>query len=197
MQFALTHSTPTVPFGLERLFMGDDIGSGFENCRFFPLLLLFFHLQDTEIMSEFHVKTLPVGTTSALVSRTFFRTICCQRVFLTAPRSSMSSLKGSGFVGPCFFFSGRTTVSKSGSGWALNCGTWKVDKRHEIVSHCPFIPKSKRKHILEVTPTSSFRISSSRFSFIALLSRSLSSKENGQTSTWWLSGNSGWNGRPK
>lgn len=58
------------------------------------------------------------------------RTICSQRLLLTAPRSSMSSLKGSGFVGSSFFFSGRTTVSKSGSGWALNCGTWKVQRKH-------------------------------------------------------------------
>lgn len=146
MQFTLTHSTPVLPFGLERLFMSDDVGSGFENCRFIPLLLLFFHLQGTEIMSEFQVKTLTVGTTSALACRTSFRTICCQRLFLTAPRSSMSSLKGSGFVGSSFFFSGRTTVSKSGSGWALNCGTWKVHKKQEMVSQCSLILKFKETH---------------------------------------------------
>lgn len=60
------------------------------------------------------------------------RTICSQRLFFTAPRSSMSSLKGSGFVGSSFFFSGRTTVSKSGSGWALNCGTWKISEETVI-----------------------------------------------------------------
>ena len=45
--------------------------------------------------------------------------------------------------------------------------------------------------------TSSFRLSSSLFSFNTFLSRSLSSKEKGQTSTWWFSGRRGWKGRPK
>lgn len=45
--------------------------------------------------------------------------------------------------------------------------------------------------------TSSSLFSSSFFSFCALFSCSLSSKENGQTSTWRCSGNWGWNGRPK
>lgn len=45
--------------------------------------------------------------------------------------------------------------------------------------------------------TSSFCFSSSFFSFSARLSRSLSSKENGQTSTWRFSGRRGWKGRPK
>lgn len=55
--------------------------------------------------------------------RTKQRTICSKRLFFTAPRWSTSSLKGSGLVGSSFFFSGRTTASKSGNGWALNCGT--------------------------------------------------------------------------
>lgn len=45
--------------------------------------------------------------------------------------------------------------------------------------------------------TSSNLFSSNFFSFSALLSCSLSSNENGQTSTWRFSGNWGWNGRPK
>lgn len=64
-------------------------------------------------------------------------TICSQRLLLAAPRSSMSSLKGSGLVGSSFFFSGRTTVSKSGSGWALNCGTWGgLEKTPVITQRC-------------------------------------------------------------
>lgn len=45
--------------------------------------------------------------------------------------------------------------------------------------------------------TSSFRFSSSCFSFSSLLSRSRSSKEKGQTSTRCFSGSRGWKGRPK
>lgn len=49
----------------------------------------------------------------------------------------------------------------------------------------------------ESQTTSSFRFSSNFFSLKAFLSRSLCSKEKGQTSTRWFSGSRGWKGRPK
>lgn len=79
-------------------------------------------------------------------------------VLLTAPRSARNGPNSSDFVGSSFLFSWRPTVSKSGSVWALNCGT------------------------------SSFHFPSSLFSFSAILSHSLSSEEKGQISTWWFSG---------
>lgn len=88
------------------------------------LLLLLFHLQG----HRRRVCMLDLGKTFLHFGerkRAKQPTICSKRLFFTAPRWSTSSLKGSGFVGSSFFFSGRTTASKSGNGWALNCGTCK------------------------------------------------------------------------
>lgn len=109
--------------------MSDCVGPGFELRRFLLLFLLLLYLQGIEVTFESKLETL-LGTER--VSGRSRRTICSQRLIFTAPRSSSCSLNGSGFVGSSFFFSGRTTVLKSGSGWALNCGTWKEWKTQEV-----------------------------------------------------------------
>lgn len=121
------------------------------------------------------------------------RTICSSRVLLTAPRWSMSSLKGSGFVASGFFFSGRMMVSKFGSSWALNWGTCNCN--HNVTGDYLLLWNATMMGFYVFT--SSILLSSNFFSFSALLSCSLSSNENGQTSTWRFCGNWGWNGRPK
>lgn len=45
---SLTHCHPALPLGLERLFMGDVVGPGFEYCCLLLSFLLFFYLGDTE-----------------------------------------------------------------------------------------------------------------------------------------------------
>lgn len=42
---SLTHCSPALLFGLERLFVGDRVGPGFEHCCILLLFLLFFHLK--------------------------------------------------------------------------------------------------------------------------------------------------------
>ncbi|PWA24234.1 hypothetical protein CCH79_00017897 [Gambusia affinis] len=85
---------------------------------------------------------------------------------LPLPEPACSSLVD---LEPEGFGLGRTTVLKSGSGWALKCGTWN-----------------------QCSHTMSYMDSVE-----ACLSLSLCSNEKGHTSTWWLSGSCGWNGTPK
>lgn len=130
-----------------------------------------------------------IGVTPTVHSRT----ICSSRVLFAAPRLSMRSLKGSGFVASSFFFSGRMTVLKFGSSWALNWGT--CDCNHNVTGDSPLLWNATMVGFYVFT--SSSLLPSNFFSFSALLSRSLSSKENGQTSTLRFCCNWGWNGRPK
>lgn len=197
----LTYWGPALLSGLERLFVGDCVGSGFEQGRLLLLLLLLLPLKKHKACLN------PRGGcwSWTTISKGFFVLKTASHHLLPAAAlygSPLVNEQSEGFwLGGLQLLLLRQDHSVKVWQW-LGLKLWSLGGSEEtpVITYTTLYARGLRTHFLKAWHpllTSSFRISSSLFSFNTRLSRSRSSKENGQTSTWWCSGRRGWKGRPK